>query len=192
MTDWPWPVPVDDGAARHLTKGRALPSIDLPTTDGATVDFSQLPGRTVVFCYPWTGRPGLANPPNWDTIPGAHGSTPEAEGFRNLHSAFVGQRVAVHGLSSQLADHHQELATRLKLNYPLVSDHDFAWADALRLPTFETGGTRYLRRLTFVLSAGKIERVFYPVARPDTHAREVMAWCTATAGYGAEARLKDS
>ena len=53
----------------------------------------------IVYCYPWTGRPGLPNPPGWDDIPGAHGSTPQAEGFRDLYAGFQQVDAAVFGLS---------------------------------------------------------------------------------------------
>ena len=58
------------------------------------VNFAKLAGMAIVYCYPWTGRPGLPNPPDWDDIPGAHGSTPQAEGFRDLYAGFqqVGRR----------------------------------------------------------------------------------------------------
>ena len=78
----------DDGGARHLQRGRRMPDIELPTTAGRSVSFARLAGRAIVYCYPWTGRPGEPNPPGWDDIPGAHGSTPQAEGFRDLYDGF--------------------------------------------------------------------------------------------------------
>ncbi len=45
----------------------------------------------------------------------------------------------------------------------------------MRLPSFETGGVTYLKRLTMVVSDGKIARVFYPVPSPPTHASQVLA-----------------
>src|SRR5690606_16757096 len=86
---WPWPAPVDDGGADHLICGLALPDIALPATSGRMMSLARVPGRAVVFCYSWTGRPGAPNPPDWDTLPGAHGSTPEAEGFRDLYPGFA-------------------------------------------------------------------------------------------------------
>src|SRR5262245_39294339 len=62
----------DDSAARHLKRSMRMPDLDLPTTSGGSINFARLPGLAIVYCYPWTGRPGLANPPNWDDIPGAH------------------------------------------------------------------------------------------------------------------------
>jgi hypothetical protein len=41
---------------------------------------------------------------------------------------------------------------------------------------FETGGVRYLKRLTLAVRDGRIERVYYPIAAPAAHAREVCAW----------------
>jgi peroxiredoxin len=76
------PVPQDDGAARHLT-GFRLPDIALTATDGAQVNLSKLKGRTVVYVYPRTGRPGQALPTGWDGIPGARGCTPQSCGFRD-------------------------------------------------------------------------------------------------------------
>lgn len=173
MTAWPFPAPVDDGKAGHL-RGLALPDLPLPSTLGEAVNLARRPGRCVLFIYPWTGRPGLANPPGWDDVPGAHGSTPEAEGFRDHHRAFEDERVAVFGLSTQPTSYQRELADRLHLPFDLLSDDGFAFASALGLPTFLTGGVTYLKRMTFIVRDGHIEHVFYPVHPPDTHAAEVL------------------
>lgn len=166
----------DDGGARHLRRGQRMPDIELPTTAGARVSFARLEGRVVLYCYPWTGRPGEPNPPDWDDIPGAHGSTPEAEGFRDLYDGFRQLDAAVYGLSTQPTSYQRELVERLGLPFALVSDADFALARALALPTFETGGVIYLKRLTLGLRDGRIDRVYYPVSLPAAHAREVCAW----------------
>jgi peroxiredoxin len=166
----------DDGAARHLKRGQRMPDLDLPTTAGRSVNFAKVEGTAIVYCYPWTGRLGLPNPPDWDNIPGAHGSTPEAEGFRDLHAGFRHVGAAVYGLSTQVTDYQRELVGRLSLPFELVSDEHFALQRALALPTFATGGVTYLARLTLAVSDGRIERVYYPVLRPAAHAREVCAW----------------
>jgi peroxiredoxin len=166
----------DDGGAAHLRRGIRLPDVQLPTTAGREVNLAKLPGMTIVYCYPWTGRPGLANPPNWDDIPGAHGSTPEAEGFRDLHAGFLQVDAAVLGLSTQPTDYQRELVDRLGLPFELVSDEHFGLQQALQLPTFATGGVTYLKRLTLAVRGGRIERVYYPIPAPAAHAREVCAW----------------
>jgi peroxiredoxin len=174
-TGWPWPAPDDDGAVRHLVAGLALPDMPLPATDGKTLSLARLPGRWIVFVYPWTGRPGLPNPPRWDDIAGAHGSTPEAEGFRDHYEAFRAIGSDVLGVSGQTTADQHEFAERMCLPFPLLSDADGALRDALALPTFATGGVVYLRRLTIVARDGKIERVVYPVHPPHTHAGDLLA-----------------
>jgi hypothetical protein len=60
------PVPVDDGAADHLP-GRRMPPVHLPSTAGETVALDELgQGRTVLYIYPMTGRPGVELPEGWD------------------------------------------------------------------------------------------------------------------------------
>jgi peroxiredoxin len=152
----------------------ALPSIVLPATDGTIVDLAELSGRSIVAVYPWTGRPGHSNPPDWDFIPGAHGSTPELEGFRDRHTDFARRDIRLFGLSRQGTDYQRELVARLALPFPVLSDTDGAFGAALRLPTFTTGGVIYLKRLTFLLADGRIERVFYPAANPGSHAAEIL------------------
>ena len=76
---------IDDGACAHLP-GMRVPSIALPSTAGTSVDLAGLPGRTVVYCYPRTSRPGQPPLPNWDQIPGAKGCTPQSCAFRDLHA----------------------------------------------------------------------------------------------------------
>jgi peroxiredoxin len=160
----------------------ALPRLILPATDGTKINLAELRGRSVIVIYPWTGRPGLPNPPNWDDIPRAHGSTPELEGFRDLASEFAKLDVAVFGLSGQTTDYQREMATRLSLPFPILSDHERHFGIALALPTFETGGEVYQKRLTLILNDGCVERVCYPVADPARHATEVLHWLEQAAG----------
>lgn len=165
----------DDGRADHLIAGTPMPAIALPSTSGGTVDLSKAAGRAVVFCYPWTGRPGLPNPPGWDDIPGAHGSTPQAMAFRDLHGAFVTRGIDVFGLSAQESDYQRELVARLGLPFALLSDAGGAFWTALRLPTFETGGVAYLTRLTLLVADGVLTGRLYPVDPPEGNAAATLA-----------------
>lgn len=171
---WPYPAPEDDGGARHLVPGFELPETPLVATDGNSISLARLDGHWVVFVYPWTGKPGLPNPPNWDDVAGAHGSTPEAEGFRDAYDGFQNAGFGILGVSGQATTDQQKFAQRLRLPYPLLSDAAGVLRGALRLPTFETGGVTYLKRLTLILNDGKIERVVYPVHPPHTHARDLL------------------
>ena len=169
-----FPEPTDDGVADHLKPGLAVPPILLRATDGTGIDLAALQGRSVVIVYPWTGRPGHPNPPDWDQIPGAHGSTPELEGFCDRHADFLRLGARLIGLSRQTTAYQQELAARLALPFPILSDAEGRFAAVLALPTFATGGCIYLKRLTLLIRGGRIETVFYPVPRPAGHAAEML------------------
>ncbi len=158
----------------HLAPGATLPAIPLSATDGTIVTLAELAGRSVVIVYPWTGRPGMANPPNWDDIPGAHGSTPELEGFRDRHADFLRLGVKLFGLSRQTTEYQRELVARLRLPFPILSDADGHFGSAMRLPSFTTGGETYLKRLTLAIRDGKIDKVLGPVTDPAGHAVEVL------------------
>ena len=160
----------------HLAPGLSLPRVTLLATDGSELCLATLPGRSVVAVYPWTGRPGLPNPPGWDDIPVAHGSTPELEGFRDLFGCISKAGTRVFGLSGQTTDYQREMVRRLELPFPILSDADGKLAEALLLPTFKAGGDSYLKRLTFVVNNGRTEHVFHPVPAPETHATTVADW----------------
>ena len=170
------PVPQDDGAARHLT-GARLPDISLAATDGAPVNLSRLTGRTVVYIYPRTGRPGQATPTGWDGIPGARGCTPQSCGFRDHFADLKRLGVAnLFGLSTQATDYQREAAERLHLPFAILSDEQLAFTRALNLPTFSVDGMTLIRRMAWVIDDGVITRVFYPVFPPDKSAEEVVSW----------------
>lgn len=174
------PVPEDDGAADHLT-GMIVPAVRLTASDGQTVDLGDLTGRTIIYLYPLTGRPGTDLPDGWDAIPGARGCSTEACDFRDhftdLQQAGVSQ---VFGLSSQEPDYQAEVVERLHLPFRMLSDTGFALDDALGMPTFAAPGhDRLYSRLTFVITDRRIEHVFYPIFPPNTHAQQVLDWVSA-------------
>jgi peroxiredoxin len=170
------PPPEDDGAAAHLA-GTKMPPLRLQGTDGAVVRLDALgAGRTVIYLYPLTGRPGVDLPDGWDSIPGARGCTPEACGFRDAHAQFAEAGARVLALSTQSSEYQREMAERLHLPFPVLSDEALELTRALRLPTFETSGWTLLKRLTLVIEDGRIRHVFYPVFPPDSHAAEVLDW----------------
>jgi peroxiredoxin len=168
------PVPEDDGAADHLLDA-VVPSVELQATTGELVDVARLEGRTILFCYPRTGRPDEELLPGWDAIPGARGCTPETCGFRDAHLQFQDLGARVIALSTQSTEYQQELAERLGLPFPVLSDESLELTNALRLPTFETSGLTLIKRITLVIDDGRITRVFYPVFPPDSHAADVLA-----------------
>jgi peroxiredoxin len=175
--DWTaLPAPLDDGAARHL-QGMPIASVPLPATDRTVVNLSTLSGWTLVYTYPRTGRPGEPNPDGWDLIPGARGCTPQNCSFRDHFAELNALGVAhVFGLSAQDTNYQHEVAKRLHLPFPLLSDQHFRLVAAMRLPTFDTAGMKLLKRLALAIRGGVIQHTFYPVFPPDRNAAEVVAW----------------
>ena len=170
------PVPIDDGAARHLT-GARLPDLALAATDEAQVNLARLAGRTVVYVYPRTGRPGQPTPTGWDGIPGARGCTPQSCGFRD-HFAELKRLGVAHlfGLSTQTTEYQREAAERLHLPFAILSDAELKLTRALNLPTFTVDGMTLIRRMAWVTDDGVIGHVFYPVFPPDQNAENVVRW----------------
>lgn len=169
------PVPVDDGACDHLS-GMRLPAVPLKSTAGHIVDLASLPGKTVVYCYPRTGKPDEEPPRGWNEIPGARGCTPQSCAFRDHHKELQATGARLFGLSTQSTEYQREAVERLRLSFELLSDSELAFAGALRLPTFKVESMVLIKRLTLILLDGQVEKVFYPVFPPDKNAREVMEW----------------
>ncbi len=169
------PVPIDDGGASHLP-GMRLPPVTLAATDGSSVDLGALTGLSVLYFYPRTGRPDEPLPEGWDMIPGARGCTPQSCAFRDhfgeLQALGVG---VVFGISTQTTAYQAEAAARLHLPFALLSDEDRKLADALRLPMMDVAGMVLNRRLTLIVEAGRIVKVFYPIFPPDRNAGDVIA-----------------
>ncbi|HEY0614947.1 MAG TPA: peroxiredoxin [Candidatus Elarobacter sp.] len=169
------PVPVDDGAAAHLS-GARIPNLTLTATDGGTVDLAAIPGTVVVFAYPRTGRPGEPSlVDDWDQIPGARGCTPHTCGFRDVHAEFTALGARVFGLSTQDTAYQREMAERLHVPFPVLSDERLELTRALRLPTMDVAGQTLLKRIAWIARDGTIERVFYPVFPPNENAANVLA-----------------
>lgn len=169
------PRPVDDGGADHLP-GMPMPDVALESTSGQRVALNRIPGRAVIYAYPMTGQPDVPLPAGWDRIPGARGCTPESLGFKAADARISALGAVVFGLSTQDTEYQREMAQRLGLPFPVLSDVDLALTRALRLPTMEVAGMTLLRRLTLIVRDGVIEQVFYPVFPPDQAAATVLAW----------------
>jgi peroxiredoxin/GNAT superfamily N-acetyltransferase len=186
------PVPVDDGACRHL-RNAPVPQITLQSTSGGPVALHRLGGANglVLFFFPRTGIPG--QPPglgyageHWDAIPGARGCTPQSCGYRDLYAEFESLGVAVYGVSTSTPAHQLEFKTRTHAPFDFLSDSELALTRAMDLPTFhfpvESGGPDTLiARMAWYLSPDslrtlRLRKVWYPVFPADQNAAVVLAW----------------
>lgn len=169
------PVPVDDGACNHLRNFR-VPSIQLQSTSGATINPGEMTGTTVLFFYPMTGKPESPPMIGWNDIPGARGCTPQTCSFRDNFSNLENLGVTVYGVSSQSSADQKEASDRLALPYELLSDSDFELVRAMNLPTFRYQSSTFIKRITVIARDGVIVKTFYPVFPPDKNVDDVIVW----------------
>lgn len=169
------PVPTDDGAAKHLT-GLYLPAIQLNATNGKSIQLNALKGKYVIYVYPMTGKPNIALPDGWDSIPGARGCTPQSCSFRDYADELTKLNANIFGLSSQTTEYQLEVKNRLHLPFELLSDTSFLLKESLGLPTFYVGNIERYKRLTMIIDNGQIVKTFYPVFPPDKNVDDVIDW----------------
>ncbi|MBR0695925.1 peroxiredoxin [Bradyrhizobium lablabi] len=171
------PAPVDDGGAAHLA-GMTIPNVSLRATNDTSVALATLEGRTVLFAYPRTGEPGkIGLVDDWDLIPGARGCTPQTCSFRDLFSELKAAGVNhVFGLSTQSNAYQTEMASRLHLPFPVLSDEALQLTRALNLPTMSVAGQTLIKRLALIIDDARITHLFYPVFPPDRNAGDVLEW----------------
>lgn len=169
------PVPYDDGQCDHLLHSE-IPDLKLTGTNGKEIPLRNNFSKMVIYCYPMTGRPGKDLPEGWNDIPGARGCTPQACSFRDHFLELKDLGYHVYGLSTQTTDYQQEAVERLHLPYPLLSDADYKFINALNLPTFQVEGQKLIKRLTLIFHENEIVKVFYPVFPPDEHIHQVVKW----------------
>lgn len=156
------PEPIDDGAADHLL-GMKIPNIFLKSTNGSIVNLAELMGKTVIFCYPMTGVPGVALPEGWDEIPGARGCTPQVCSYRDKFSILESLSTNIFGVSTQNSEYQKELHNRLELSYEILSDAELKFQGRLNLPVFNIENKVLLKRITLIIKEGIISKVHYPV-----------------------------
>jgi peroxiredoxin len=82
----------------------------------------------------------------------------------------------VFGQSTQSNAYQTEMASRLHLPFPVLSDEKLELAHALKLPTMEVAGLTLIKRMALIVDDGRITHVFYPVFPPDRNAGDVLEW----------------
>ncbi|MBG0566746.1 MerR family transcriptional regulator [Actinoplanes aureus] len=178
---------IDDAARQVVTSaptagaepvdliGRPLPPLHFYATDGRPIDLHDLgPGRSVLFVYPLTGRPGVDLPRGLLEV---HGARSRDNWMRDHHAEIRTAGAArVYGLSAQSTGYQRELAHRLRLPYPLIPDPRLTLATAARLPARTVGDLIVYERLTLIVADDLVEHVFHPIPDPVSHALDVIRW----------------
>lgn len=115
---------------------------------------------TVVYCYPGNAFPDASE------IPGGVGCTLESCTYRDRLGEFTALGATVIGVSTQRPSEQAAFAKTNDIRFALLSDADLDLATALRLPTFRSGGTTRLKRLTLVVDRERVVRAtLFPI--PD-------------------------
>lgn len=163
------------------TIGTTIPDVRLWATNGEAVCLARLRGTTVVYAYPRTSPPNAAPIARWDLIPGARGCTPQSCGFRDHFTALKAAGADhVFGMSTQDTAYQSEVVARLHLPFPILSDQDFQFSDALGLETFDAGGMTLLARTTLIMRDGILIAHMTEIAHPDRNASDVVDLLQAT------------
>jgi peroxiredoxin len=133
-------------------------------------------GRLFI-AIPRTGEPDQPIPVSWDAIPGARGCTPQSCAFRDHFRELTGAGAShLFGLSTQDTEYQREVVKRLELPYPILSDAELNFIQALGLPTFQFNSKTLIKRVTLIIDEGVITKVFYPVFPPNKSAEQTLEW----------------
>lgn len=143
-----------------LSVGDTAPSFTVKDTNGNTVSLSDYAGKTVVlYFYPKDDTPGC---------------TKEACNFRDHYDAYQGKDIVVFGVSMDDEASHQAFTDKFSLPFPLLADTDGAITKAYDVEG-EMNGTRYAKRVTYVIDGnGTIAKV-YGTVNAATHAEDILA-----------------
>lgn len=172
------PMPeVDEQRALAVISGllsKPLPALEMEWMPGEWIDISAL-GSTplVLYCHPGAAL-DAAMLGGEEQILGADAAECRAFAKHDLELASMSHRVV--GVSSQSAPTALRLATTEALPHVVLSDDRLELAEELGLPTFEADGACLYERLTLIVRDGRVEKVFYPVPDPASHAAEVAQW----------------
>ena len=82
----------------------------------------------------------------------------------------------IFGLSIQNTEYQKELADRLHLPYPILSDEKLKFAKKLKLPLFKVEGMDLIKRITLILKNNEIVKYFYPIFFPTKNVEDVIEY----------------
>jgi len=153
-----WPTSLDATTLRHRLIGTKIAvEFTVEATDGKHARLGGVTAALVAYLFPGS----TSSPEHGADTPLADAE--EHRSFRDLHEQTTALGLTVVGVSSQpVAKLQDAIAATLRLD------------ELLRLPTFRLGAEQLYERLTILIVAGKITRVFYPVLNPGSHAAEVL------------------
>ena len=143
-----------------LEIGDTAPGFTVKDTDGNIVSLANFAGRPVVlYFYPKDDTPGC---------------TKEACNFRDNYQQYLSKNITVLGVSMDDEASHKSFSEKFSLPFQLLADTNGAITKAYDVEG-EKNGTRYSKRVTYLIDAeGKIAQV-YGTVQTDTHASDILA-----------------
>jgi peroxiredoxin Q/BCP len=144
-----------------LTIGTAAPDVTLPRDGGDMITLADIQGPVVLYFYPKDDTPGC---------------TKEAIGFTEHLEGFAASGATILGISKDTVAKHEKFIAKHDLKIALLSDADGDVCERFGVWVEKNMyGKQYMgiERATFLISGGKIARIWRKVKVPG-HVDEVL------------------
>ncbi|MEJ6638931.1 MAG: peroxiredoxin [Octadecabacter sp.] len=144
-----------------LTIGTAAPDVTLPRDGGDMITLADIQGPVVLYFYPKDDTPGC---------------TKEAIGFTEHLEGFAASGATILGVSKDTVAKHEKFIAKHDLKIALLSDADGDVCERFGVWVEKNMyGKQYMgiERATFLISGGKIARIWRKVKVPG-HVDEVL------------------
>ena len=144
-----------------LTIGAAAPDVTLPRDGGDMITLADIQGPVVLYFYPKDDTPGC---------------TKEAIGFTEHLEGFAASGATILGISKDTVTKHEKFIAKHDLKIALLSDADGNVCERFGVWVEKNMyGKQYMgiERATFLISGGKIARIWRKVKVPG-HVDEVL------------------
>ena len=144
-----------------LTNGTAAPDVTLPRDGGDMITLADIRGPVVLYFYPKDDTPGC---------------TKEAIGFTEHLEGFAASGATILGISKDTVAKHEKFIAKHDLKIALLSDADGDVCERFGVWVEKNMyGKQYMgiERATFLISGGKIARIWRKVKVPG-HVDEVL------------------
>ncbi|MDG1408948.1 MAG: peroxiredoxin [Octadecabacter sp.] len=144
-----------------LTIGTAAPDVTLPRDGGDMITLADIQGPVVLYFYPKDDTPGC---------------TKEAIGFTEHLEGFAASGATILGISKDTVTKHEKFIAKHDLKIALLSDADGNVCERFGVWVEKNMyGKQYMgiERATFLISGGKISRIWRKVKVPG-HVDEVL------------------
>ena len=144
-----------------LTIGTAAPDVTLPRDGGDMITLADIQGPVVLYFYPKDDTPGC---------------TKEAIGFTEHLEGFAASGATILGISKDTVTKHEKFIAKHDLKIALLTDADGDVCERFGVWVEKNMyGKQYMgiERATFLISGGKISRIWRKVKVPG-HVDEVL------------------